>query len=158
MADWLNIRVKIQGDNLDTVRSKIRGWPEKVAEEVYWPALAAIAAEGADYIRFIILDSKTETGEKRVAAGGNGPGRVDTGNMFDMVGYRNRKTKGGFSSFVGWVNGRPGYALFQDLGTKNGVKAMNAISQAQEYMLMRMLELAKGQYEPSQTGPQGLDE
>lgn len=152
MSKWLDLRIKVPGNNLNAVRSKIRGWPEEIAEEIFWPALEQISAEGADFIRFIILAAETETGKKRAALGGNGPGRVKTGTMFDMVGYRNRKTKNGFSSFVGWVNGRPGYAIFQELGTRNGVKAMDAISQAQEFMLMKLRELAKGQYEPSPLG------
>lgn len=155
---WLNLRVKVPANQLDTVRSKIRGWPEEVAREVYWPALQQIAASGAEYIRFIILASETETGKRRAAAGGSGPGRVDTGDMFDQVGYRNRVTAGGFSSFVGWVNGRPGYATFQELGTKNGVKAMNAIGQAQEYMLSQIRALAKGQYTGSPVGFDGGEE
>lgn len=151
-SKWLNLRVKVPAKDLDAVRSKIRGWPEEVAREVYWPALQQIAANGAEYIRFIILASDTKTGEKRVAAGGPGPGRVDTGEMFDNVGYRNRVTAGGFSSFVGWINGRPGYAIFQELGTQGGIKAMNAIGQAQEYMLSEIRALAKGQYTGSPIG------
>lgn len=144
--DWLNIRVKTEASKFDAVRSKIQGWPEEVAKEVYWPMLQEIGRQGRDYIRAIILSSTTPTGEQRARNGGNGPGRVKTGQMFDKVSSRARERKTGFSLFVGWAEGRPGYSIFQELGTRNGVIGMNAIAQAEEYMLSQLRAMAAGRY------------
>lgn len=146
MPDWFKLRIKAPARDFDAVRAKIMGWPEEVAREVYWPQMEAIAQEAREYIRFIILQKETATGQARAAQGGNGPGRVKTGKMFDLVRARVRARKQGFSAFVGWLDGKPGYAVFQELGTKNGVEAMEAIHSAREYMLSQMKALQAGRY------------
>jgi hypothetical protein len=135
MTDWFNIRIKTEKPAFDAVRALIRAWPEHVADEIYFPALEQIAKNGRDYIRYIILESTTATGEARAAAGGGVPGRVDTGTMFDAVSYRIYKGNTSFSASVGWTQGTPGYAIFQELGTSRGIEGMNAIITAREYML-----------------------
>ena len=141
---WFEIRVKTERQKFDAIRSIIRTWPEEVAREVYFPELEKIANNGKEYMRYIILSSETETGKKRANQGGNGPGRVDTGVMFDSVRARVNINKSGFSALVGWLDGRPGYAIFQEHGTKNGVKGMEAVQQAQEYMLSEIRRLKAG--------------
>lgn len=147
--DWFNIRVKTEASAFNAVRNKIMGWPEEVAKEVYWPMLQQVGRDGRDFIRYIILDSTTPTGEERARRGGNGPGRVNTGNMYNAVSSRARERKDGFSLFVGWADGRPGYSIFQELGTRNGVVGMNAIQQAEEFMLSQLRAMAAGRYEGS---------
>lgn len=141
---WFEIRTKTEAPAFNAVRAQITGWPEKVFEDVYRPALQEIARDGVAYMRQIIDDSTTPTGEARASRGG-APGRVATGYMRKMVQSRVRTVaKGGVSIFVGWVYGKPGYAIFQELGTKNGIQAMNAIGQTYEYMYSRVRALSKG--------------
>lgn len=144
MADWFKIRVKTERQQFNAVRSIIRTYPEKVANEIYFPQLRQIAENGKEYMRYIILASDTATGRKRAGQGGNGPGRVNTGLMYDSVRARVNQNKNSFSALVGWLDGRPGYAIFQELGTKNGVKGMEAVQQAQEYMLSEIRKLSHG--------------
>lgn len=145
MGKWMDIRVKTEVSKFNAVRSKIEGWPKEVAQDIYFPALEQIAKDGVDFMRFIIISATTMTGAQRAAAGGNGPGRVDSGKMYDKVNYRARKrAKNGFSLFVGWVDGQPGYAIFQENGTKNGVIGMEALRQTQEYMYAEVVKLANG--------------
>lgn len=143
--EWASIRTKTEAKAFDAVRARILGYPEKVAEEVYWPALQSIASEGVTTIRQIILSSTTPTGEARAAKGGK-PGRYDTGNMFKNVRMRLRKRAKGFTAFVGWIEGKPGYAIFQEMGTKNGVRAMEAIVTARQEMYSKIQALGKGRY------------
>ncbi len=139
-GDWINLRVKVPAQDFNRVRTKIEGWPEEVAKEKFWPALEQIGREGADFIRYIVLTAPDK----------DGGGRIKTGEMYDKVQSRARERAGNaFSLFVGWNRGEPGYTIFQELGTKNGVIAMNSISQAQEYMLSQLRALAKGRYKGS---------
>lgn len=142
---WFDIRIKTEARYFDSVRARILAWPEEVAREVYIPKLRLIAQEGVIYMRRIILESGTETGAKRKAAGGNGPGRYDTGTMYDAVSYRIRKRVKGESIFVGWTEGRPGYSIFQEHGVRGGVTGMNAIAQTQEFMLSEIRKMGRAQ-------------
>lgn len=161
--DWVDIRIKVPQKDFDKIRTRIQGWPDEVMQDVYMPAVRAIAASGREYIRRIIDKSTTKTGEARAAAGGNGPGRVDTGDMRRAVGARTTPYKSGkgFSMFIGWVGtgsrltrqggdrsttGAPGYAIFQEHGTKNGVEGMEAISQAEVFVMTKLRALASGKY------------
>jgi hypothetical protein len=156
--NWADIRVKTEAKNFDAVRAKILGWPEEVAEETYYPQLEIIAQNGKAIIQDIILSSTTPTGEARRSSGGGSAGRYNTGEMYKQVRARVRKRVRGFSAFVGWLEGKPGYTIFQEHGTKNGVKGMEAVSQSREYMLSRIRALAAGRYEsPNETDFSGDD-
>lgn len=146
MANWGSIRVKVNANDFDYVRTKIEGFPDEVSKELIEPAIRKIAAEGAEMIRQLVETDKNtrkyeETGIE---------GRMDTKLMRNSVRYyyRNRK-KNGFSLFVGWERGLPGYAIFQEQGTKAGVRALNSIPQAQEFMLSELRKLASGNYRGS---------
>lgn len=140
---WVDVRVKTEAAQFQAVRSKIMGWPEHVTQTVYEPLVKQIAANAVELIKYIILTAPNKTKE---------PGRYDTGRMYDAVKFRFRPRTKGFSVFVGWIDGRPGYAIFQELGTSNGVKAMNAIGQASEYILSELKKAAAGSYSASPTG------
>lgn len=160
--NWIDARIKVRQADIEKVRSKIVGWPDEVMTDIYYPALRAIAAEGREFIRNIIDKSTTATGQARAAAGGNGPGRVDTGDMRRAVGSRASlyKSGKGFSIFIGWVGtsatlsrtgtragqGTPGYAIFQEHGTKNGVEGMEAIGQAEVFVMTKLRALASGKF------------
>lgn len=145
MSKWFDIRVKTEASKFDAVRSKIMGWPEEVAKEVYWPMLEQIGLEGKAFIQQIIA---TDQNTKKFREGG-GEGRIKSGLMYRSVKSRARERKNGFSLFVGWIDGRPGYSIFQEYGTRNGVVGMDAIGQAQEYMLSRLRAMAAGAYSGS---------
>jgi hypothetical protein len=158
VSKWMDIRVKTERSQLDAVRATIINRPQKVMDQTYKPALKAIADEGRDYIRYIILASTTRTGEARVAAGGQYAGRR-TGksgrdSMYTRVRSRIRGGTGKNQRFViqvGWDEGKPGYAIFQEYGTKNGVVGMNALGQAHEFMLARIRRMASGQIETTRS-------
>lgn len=124
---WFDIRVQTEVENRNAVRSKIMGWPEHVAQTMYWPALDQIGKDGAEFMRGIIVAED----------------RIDTWKMHNSVRSRPRqRAKDAYSLFVGWIDGKPGYAIFQEHGTRAGVVAMNSVSQTQEYMLSRIKQLA----------------
>lgn len=150
MSNWMNIRVKTEASNFNYVRSKIEGWPSEVVEEFYWPALEAIAREGRDIIREIIEGAETPTGRERAARGEGEAGRIKSGKMYNSVTTRvRRRVKNGFSVFTGWINGKPGYSIFQEQGTRNGIEAMNAIGITEVWMLEQIKSLASGKYRGS---------
>lgn len=144
--DWASIRAKTNAANFNAVRAKIMGWPEEVAEEIYYPQLEIIAQNGKASIRRTIEESTTRTGEERASKGGKGPGRIKSEKMYNSVRARVRKRKNGFSAFVGWLDGTPGYAAFQELGVPGRIDGMNAIGQAREEMLSQIKALAAGRY------------
>lgn len=133
----INVSVK----NLDVARAKIRTWPTEVADKVYFPALQEIANNGREYIRYTILASSTKTGEERAAAGGGQPGRYVTGALFDQVRARVNVNKDSFTALVGWTDGTPEYAIFQEYGTRT-IEGMNSIVLAREYMLSAIQALS----------------
>jgi hypothetical protein len=143
---WLVIRTKTEGDNFNAVRSRILTWNNDVAIPYYQQKLRGVASRGAKLIRQIIIDSTTPTGEQRKEAGGNGPGRINSKDMYNAVGWKvsAKQARKNYSLRVGWVDGRPGYAIFQEHGTRNGVAAMNAIQQAQEQMLTEIRAMSNG--------------
>lgn len=157
MPDWFDIRIKTEAAALNAVRSKILGWPEEVMREVYRPQIEAIGEEGVEFIQNIIRTSETKTGRKRVERGKGEAGRIKTGKMINSVKAVIRDRKVGFTMNVGWVRGVPGYAIFQELGTaaepgddifkgRDGIRGMDAIGQAHEFMLHRLRQVAAGTY------------
>lgn len=145
---WLDISIKTEAKEFDSVRSKIMGWPEEVLKDVYWPQIQEIGRDGAEFMKEIIgsTENNTPTGEAR-----GQDGRVKSGLMRDSVASRARERVKGYSLFVGWITGKPGYSIFQEQGTKNGIVAMNAVGQTQEYMLYRLKAL-KGKHVGSNGG------
>jgi hypothetical protein len=151
MADWLPIRVKTEPAKLRHVQNRIIGFPEEVMEKFYFQKLQSAVASAADVMRNYIEyspDVVTPTGQARAALGGNGPGRKDTGRMIAGVKWRGGKVgKAKYEFALGWLNGEPGYSIFQEHGTKNGVQAMNSLQYASDF-LRRELHLLG-------TNPQG---
>lgn len=96
-----------------------------------------------DYIKNV---ADTPTGRERKALGLGPAGRYETGAMYDAFimtpgGGTTRKGKGKVRFFaeMGWLKGMPEYTLFQEYGTKNGIKAMNALD-AGRYDLRTQIE------------------
>lgn len=150
---WLDIRVKTEARNLNAVRSRIEAWPDEVAQDIYYPAIKAIAGEGLTYMRGLIEHSRTnpsggrKNGSYTVRGGSGQYARKRSGDMLRGTRVENRQGKKSLVSTVGWVRGQPGYAVFQEFGTKNGIVAMDSISQTTEYMRGLLQALAKGRYQ-----------
>lgn len=142
MSRWLDIRVKTEQRHIDSVVSTIESLPDEIFVKYYYQKLRGIAARGARTIRHIIdTDTNTKNFEERGKVGRNGA----TGRMRDGVGWEVKKIGQHHYTFrVGWLDGTPGYAIFQEQGTKRGVQAMNAIAQAQEQMLSEIRQLTSG--------------
>jgi len=147
MPNWISIRVKTEPAKMKHVKGRIEGFPQQAIGKYFFQQLQSMTASGADVMKNFIGPQghpsvRTNTGHERKARGGNGPGRVDTGLMRDSIKWTGRKLGNGNYRFeFGWLNGTPGYAIFQEQGTKNGVRAMNSIGYATEFMRneLRML-------------------
>lgn len=122
-------RIKVTGPDFDTIRERILSAPDVIADQVL-AVFDEVGSEAVDEMKDTITNASTKTGAARVAAGGNGPGRIDTGKMIDAVSYIARKNARRVSLRFGWLYGRPGYAFFQEYGTSNGVPAMHALTNA----------------------------
>jgi len=138
MADWAAIRVQTEPDKLKYVSQKLSAYTTDYIGKYYFQKLQQVAALAADVGRNYIEYSpsvRTPTGEARGAKG-----RVLTGEMRDnfkaSVVSIQARTK--YSVTLGWLDGRPGYAIFQELGTSNGIKAMGAVRFTAEFFRLEM--------------------
>lgn len=83
----------------------------------------------------------TRTGKDRKAAGGRGPGRVDSGKLVDSFSYHVVKNGNKYEYRIGWnvdpqTPKAPAYVIYQELGFRKGeaiVKGMNAIGFAANF-------------------------
>lgn len=135
--NWLPIRIKTEQAKMKHVVGTIEGFPKEVTQKYYFQALQSIAASAADimrnYIRYSpVIATKTGKGDTPPRA----KGRNKTGNMADHVKWRLVESERGkrYKFNVGWIDGEPGYAIFQEQGTKNGVVGMNAIGYATDFV------------------------
>lgn len=93
-----------------------------------------LSAEAYRETKTYIKDlATTPTGIRR----GSPRGRYDTGAMYDaFIGTLGGGTTAGgkykFRFELGWLNGQPGYTLFQEYGTAGGVKGMEALERGRE--------------------------
>lgn len=146
MSQWIPIRVKTEPAKMRYVKAKIEGFPEEALGRYYFQQLQSLLASAADVMKnYIEYDPsvRTQTGWARAALGGNGPGRKDTGALIDGITWSGRKVADGKYSFeVGWLNGTPGYAIFQEQGTKTGVRAMNSLEYVTNF-IRQELQLLK---------------
>lgn len=145
-SKWFDIRVKTEPAKMKYVSNQILGYPEQAFQKYYFQALQRITAEGADIMRNYLntRPNWTDTGQKRKARGGNGPGRVDTGTMRDSIKWSGKKdAKGRYVFKFGWIDGQPGYSIFQEYGTKNGVEGMHSMEYATEFVRSMIKDLAQ---------------
>jgi hypothetical protein len=130
--NWFEIRVKTEPSAMKNVVSRIEGFQKEAADKYFFQMLQSISAAAADVGRQYIASAKvsTPTGE---AAGRKG--RIKSGDM--QAGFKNdggHKTGDGKYEFhFGWNDGTPGYSIFQELGTKNGITAMHALQYARQF-------------------------
>lgn len=114
----------------------------------YFQELQRIAAEATKVARVEIKLATTETGRRRAAAGGNGPGRIDTGKFYDGITWEaRRRGKGLYEVRIGWLNGQPDWASYQELGFthRSGmyVAGADALGSAQRYFENELAKLGK---------------
>ena len=118
-------KVVVTGMDFDQMRQFLATAPGVIGDKVE-EELRLIAADGVRNMRDRIATASTKTG---MAEGRTG--RVVTGKMRDSVDQQIRRNKNNVSMRFGWLNGRPGYAFFQEYGTSNGIPAMHALTDAQ---------------------------
>lgn len=129
MSKWVKVRIKTEPAKMRFVQSRVMGYPEEATQKYFFQAMQSVTASAADIMRNYIeyqAGKTTKTGRK---------GRVVSGAMRDGVKWTGEKLAGGKYRFrFGWINGTPGYAIFQEQGTKNGIVAMNALGYATEFL------------------------
>lgn len=140
MANWIDIRVQTEQAKIKYVKSEIEGFAEKAIGPYFFQFMQSMMPEAVDvmqsYIRYQ-AGKTTKTGK---------PGRVETGEMWEQVTWRQIPTgKKGFYRFeLGWLNGTPGYAIFQEQGTRNGVVAMDSIGFTTMWLRSELKLLGRG--------------
>lgn len=136
--DWLPIRIKTEGNKKHYVKNRIMGFPDEAFGKYYFQQMQSIVASGVDVMRnFITYDRSvwTETGIRRATQRGGYKGRNDTGKMVNAISWTGGKVeKHKYKFELGWLDGEPGYSIFQEQGTKNGVQAMNSLAYVMEFM------------------------
>lgn len=137
-------RVKVSGPDFGEIRELVRTAPDRATQDIA-DRLRPIAADAVREMRTTIEQAVTKTGAAAQAKGlrstagrvrsreeasrSNRP-RVAGKSMRDSVDQVVRVNKRTVSMRFGWLNGRPGYAFFQEYGTGNGVPAMHALTNA----------------------------
>jgi hypothetical protein len=120
--------------------------PNEILVTQYYREVQRIAFQARRLMLKVIEESVTETGRKRQLKGGK-PGRIKSGDMHKFVWARVfRGGNGALVAQVGWLGGRPGYAIFQEYGTRTGIVAMNALQVAGDYIEQEMDKLGRGGY------------
>lgn len=137
-------RIRVTGLEFDDIRKLIRTKPDQITKDVE-EGLREIGAQGVRDIRERIEEASTKTGAEAKARGdrstsgrirgaeearNSGRPRVAGKSMRDHVDQEVKVNKRSISLRFGWINGRPGYAFFQEYGTSNGVPAMHALTDA----------------------------
>lgn len=142
---WAYIRVAGDQKSIKNLAARVTRAPEEIFVKYYYQKLTQIAFRARKLMIEIIERSETPTGRRRAARGGGESGRVDTGRMKSLVWARAHKVSTGkYRIEVGWLNDRPGYAIFQEHGTRGGIQAMNALKAASQYMAEESAKLGRG--------------
>lgn len=135
--DWMPIRVKTEPSKRQHIKNRIMGFPDEAMGKFFFQQLQSVTASAVDVMKnFITYDRSvwTRTGLDRAASSGGYKGRVETGTMVNAITWKGGKVGPHKYKFeFGWLNDEPGYSIFQEHGTKNGVKAMNSLAYAMEF-------------------------
>lgn len=135
---------KDPGTWLEAQGKKIKKRLDEILEE--------IIAEAADDMVRILEAAWTKTGQARVDAGGNGPGRVDSGKMRDAIRSRIlEKNKNRTVGAWGWLDEAEFYFIAQEYGAKefnvhfDGMKALQgSYVMAREKFRARVASIGRG--------------
>lgn len=144
---WQFIRLGGRGkaDMPKKLANRITRAPEEIFVKYYFQKIQGIVAQARRIMIQTIDESVTEKGIERSRKGGK-PGRRDTDKMRDSVWAKAYKEGTRYRAEVGWLDGRPGYAIFQEHGTRNGIVGMDALRKAGDYIEAEMDKLARGGY------------
>lgn len=74
----------IRIDRLKHLRSRL-SVAQDLVTDVFMEHIVEAAEEATQVMEVRILTAETYTGQERATLGGNGPGRVDSGNLFDSL-------------------------------------------------------------------------
>lgn len=101
----------------------------------YFQQLQSIAADAVALARIQIKLATTETGRAR---GKGSAGRVETGKFIEGIKWEGRRRgKGLYEIRIGWLDGQPDWATYQELGFKHRggmyVTGADALGTAQRY-------------------------
>ena len=138
--DWLNIRIKTEPAKIKYVTGQVEAFAEQAIGTYFFQFMQKMMPEAVDvmqnYIRYQ-AGKTTKTGK---------PGRVVTGTMWESVKWRQVSTgkKGYYRFELGWLDGKPGYSIFQEQGTKSGVIGMNALGYTLEWLRNEVVLLGRG--------------
>jgi len=139
-------RYRVTGADFGDFRRFLNGRPGVISDRVA-NRFENVGSQAVEVMRETIEKSETKTGRAAQAAGkrttaGRIRGTVERRgagkSMYDSVTFQVRKNipkaegsraKNNITLRVGWLNGTPGYAFFQEFGTSNGVQGMNSLGE-----------------------------
>lgn len=132
---WIDIRLKTEPSHMKHVRNRIFAYKDQVVEKYFFQFLQYLAATGADIGRNYIASSavSTDTGRRE-----GRQGRIKTGEMQRNFKWRVNKEGKRYNVDIGWVDGEPGYSIFQEQGVTGGVVGMNAIGYVTDWVRQEM--------------------
>lgn len=143
---WAWARLKGDGKALTKMAARITRAPEEIFVKYYYQQITRIVFAARQIIIKRIETATTPTGRERAKRGGE-PGRIESGTMKKRVWARvNKQGSGRYRADVGWLEGLPGYAIFQEHGTRGGIVAMDALREAGDYIEAEMNKLGRGGY------------
>lgn len=114
----------------------------------YFQELQRIAAEATELGRIQIKLATTVTGKKRAAGGSGSPGRIDSGKFYNRLKWEARsRGKGLYEVRIGWLDGEPDWATYQELGFthRSGmyVTGADALGAARRYAALEIEKLKR---------------
>lgn len=139
---WLDIRTNGAKFNteLKKMQTSITAAPNEIYKG-YFIQMQKLAWEAARVGRDKIAnDTNTKkyqrTGEK---------GRIDTGKMINSF-WANARKEGAdrYKINLGYLSGKPGYSIFQEYGTRNGLRGVEALRTARDYFQQEARGLGAG--------------
>lgn len=145
----LNIRFDADDFNKDlkTLQGDLLAFKDDVAVPYYFQRLQSILARAGAVGRQQIADAVTATGIARARNGGGEPGRIESHQFIDnfkaTVGRSNGK--GRYEFEIGWLNGSPNWASYQELGFLHSsgmlVTGADALGAAERFILNEIEKL-----------------
>lgn len=104
----------------EVLKRQIMSRLDEVIMPYYFQKLQSITFRAHQIGQETIKAATTPTGAARAAAGGNGPGRVDSGEFLAGFTLDSGRKFGKIYEFnIGWLNGTPRWASYQEMGFKH---------------------------------------
>lgn len=97
---------------------------EKLAIFVAKEAAEAFGEAAERVMIQVMTEAATPTGQRRVQAGGNGPGRIDTRRLIDAIMHDLIREGGAVVGRAGWLEDQQEYFLIQDQSKRYGAHAL----------------------------------